>query len=187
MIGDSPVGLDILSSFIDRVKRTPQARVLELGSKRSVPHLSTVHRDWVADDATLILSDFEKGLDVDVVADLHSISENFRAEEFDFIFMCSVLEHVRRPWIAATELFKILKPGGEIFVQTHQAFPIHGFPEDYWRFTMEGLSLIFGDAGFEKLEPGYDFPCKVVCEGVPTDQGTAFLNSVIAARRPLKS
>lgn len=181
---DYPRGANILASFIDRVRAKRNAKILELGTKRSNPENSTVHREWIADDATMILSDFADGLDVDIVADIHRLTDVFKEKEFDFIFCCSVLEHVQRPWIATGELLKVLKPGGEIFIQTHQSFPLHGFPSDYFRFSMEGLETLFADAGFENLEPGYDFPCKVFSDEAPTDQGIAFLNSVIVARRP---
>ena len=39
---------------------------------------------------------------------------------------------------------KALKVGGLIYIQTHQSFPLHGYPHDYFRFSREALASLFG-------------------------------------------
>jgi hypothetical protein len=63
-----------------------------------------------------------------------------------------VLEHVPYPWLLAKEINRILKVGGLVFHNTHQAWPMHEQPNDFWRFSEEGLKVLFGpDAGFEVI------------------------------------
>ncbi|MEJ2424420.1 MAG: hypothetical protein P8101_08130 [Candidatus Thiodiazotropha sp.] len=39
------------------------------------------------------------------------------------------------PWLAVEEISRILSLGGLVAVQTHHAFPLHAYPQDYWRYT----------------------------------------------------
>jgi len=46
----------------------------------------------------------------------------------------------------------VLRPGGRIFVVAPFLFPFHGYPEDYWRFSLRGLRALF--AGFDETDSG---------------------------------
>jgi len=48
-----------------------------------------------------------------------------------------------------------LIPGGHIVVAVPFAFPVHGFPMDFHRWTKEGLKLDRMNAGFEIMETKY--------------------------------
>jgi hypothetical protein len=74
-----------------------------------------------------------------------------------------VLEHVRRPWEAARQLARVVRPGGLLYCQSHQTFPLHLHPGDYFRFTAEALREVFAaDAGWRVLDAGHEFPCAVL-------------------------
>jgi 2-polyprenyl-3-methyl-5-hydroxy-6-metoxy-1,4-benzoquinol methylase len=170
-----------LNDFCNWLQNIRTSRILELGTCRSNPKNPTHHRCWAAQDATYIMSDFQQGLDVDIVADAHSLTNTFELASFDAIIACSVFEHIQRPWIAAQEIAKLLKPTGKTFIQTHQSFPIHGYPCDYWRFSADALETIFGDAGL-KGKSYYEFPCQIVSKQVPDSKNfQAFLNVCIVA------
>jgi len=160
------------------------ADVLDLGTKRSIPTRPTHHRNWCHPTAKFTMSDFQDGPDVDVVADLHRLTETFRPASFDLVICCSVLEHVQRPWIAASEIARVLRPGGMVYVQTHQSFPIHGYPSDYWRFTTEALKTLFEDAGLETVLATYRFPAQIVSDEDPDGRKLpAFLNANILSKK----
>lgn len=179
-----PIHTGQLGTFRDWLRAIPRAEVLELGTRRSIPERPTHHREWAGQDVNYIMSDFQDGLDVDVLADAHALTATFHEESFDAVIACSVLEHIQRPWIAAQEIARVLKPGGKAFVQTHQCFPLHGYPNDYWRFTTDALETIFGDAGLAG-SAYYEFPCYIVSTQEPeTKHGQAFLNVCIVAERP---
>lgn len=64
-------------------------------------------------------------------------------ERWDISVADQVLEHVRLPWIAADELYRITKMGGLCVVATPFLHPIHNCPNDYWRFAPDGYRVLF--------------------------------------------
>ncbi|WP_456849058.1 methyltransferase domain-containing protein [Bradyrhizobium sp. USDA 4504] len=135
--------------------------VLELGTKRVGTRPSTQRRSWVADTVRCVASDFEAGQDVDIVADddAERLSEFFAQSSIDAIIACSVFEHIRKPWLAAAEMGKLLRRGGLVFVQTHHTYPLHAYPFDYWRFSCETMETLFSaESGFADQSSWYDFP-----------------------------
>ena len=160
-------------------------RVLELGTMRSEAPNPTHHQEWAPQAKEYVMSDFADGLDVDVIADAHDLKP-FKRAYFDALIAVSVWEHLTRPWIAAQAVGRVVKPGGIIFICTHQTFPLHGYPNDYFRFSSPALGLIFEDAGFEILEAGYQYPCSIHPPAEVTrwnDAAESFLNVAVFARR----
>ena len=80
-----------------------------------------------------------------IVPDQHKLA-------FTGIVCSEVLEHVKDPLLALANINQMLEPGGYLLVTTLTAFPIHGFPDDYWRFTPSGLGLLLDRAGFPTVE-----------------------------------
>lgn len=170
--------MSLLDRFIQRCQAMSAPFVLELGTKRSVPDRSTKHDMWVSDAGVYIGTDIEGGLDVDVVADVHRLSQAFGEEQFDIVISCSTFEHFKYPQLAAHEIMKILRKGGILFIQTHQTFPLHSYPYDYFRFSREALAALFGSRmGFSVLETDYEFPAAIHSEREPhLAAQPAFLN-----------
>jgi SAM-dependent methyltransferase len=67
---------------------------------------------------------------------------------YDTIVCHQVLEHVRRPWLAAREFHRILRPGGKAIVSVPHLSRYHELPFDFFRYTAHGLASMFEDAGF---------------------------------------
>jgi SAM-dependent methyltransferase len=64
---------------------------------------------------------------------------------FDLVYSHQVLEHVPKPWLAGSELVRVLKRGG-LGIHTTCAYnPLHGPPafNDYYRFFPDGLIELF--------------------------------------------
>lgn len=149
--------------FAKATREHQPRRVLEAGTLQAVPGVSTHSRrnfPWVADKDYVRL-DLFPGADVDVVGDLHRLPAEWSGS-FDCFIANAVFEHLDRPWLAAKEVARVLAPGGLFFVATHQCFPYHGYPSDFFRFSREALRLIFEDAGLEVAVSDYRDRCMIV-------------------------
>ena len=71
---------------------------------------------------------------------------------FDGIISHAVFEHLPNPFITAKELYRILKPGGLIFIDTAFLQPLHADPSHYFNMTVHGLRQILSD--FEEINSG---------------------------------
>lgn len=71
--------------------------------------------------------------------------EHVEGERFDAIFSVSVFEHISKPWKAAKNLSRLLKPGGICYQAAPFSYFYHGAPADFWRFTPDAMRLIFSD------------------------------------------
>jgi len=67
---------------------------------------------------------------------------------YDVIINTQVLEHVEYPQKVLNELFRILKPGGKLFLTAPQGWAIHEAPNNFFNFTKYGLKSLFEHAGF---------------------------------------
>jgi Methyltransferase domain len=172
---------DLEARFIARCRELTAPSVLELGTKQSKPGRSTMHRDWVLHAAEFVGTDIDKGADVDIVADVHHLSDVVGSERFDVILTCSTFEHFRYPWLAAHEVMKCLRVGGLLYVQTVQSYPLHGYPSDYYRFSREALASLFpASMGFDVIATNYDFPIRLHSRREPDLQRhPAFLNTTL--------
>jgi SAM-dependent methyltransferase len=69
----------------------------------------------------------------------------FKDNSFDGLISLAVLEHVKDPWRCASEILRVLKPGGEIICCVPFLQPFHGYPHHYYNMTAQGLKNIFGE------------------------------------------
>jgi SAM-dependent methyltransferase len=99
--------------------------------------------------------DIHTGSNVDVVGDVHQLSRFFRGGCFAAAFSSSLLEHVVAPWLVAAQINLVVALGSPVLHVAPTAWPEHALPNDFWRFTAEGLATLFGPAtGFEVLDKG---------------------------------
>lgn len=139
------------------------SRVLEVGTRQSQPGYSThmfplfprVRRE------DYVMCDVRPGTDVDVTADLHALPPAWSGG-FDVVLADAVFEHLERPWMAASEVARVLKPGGVCLISTHQTYPLHGHPSDFFRFSKEALALIFRDAGLSSICCAYQHRAQIL-------------------------
>jgi hypothetical protein len=121
-------------------------KLLDIGGRARSGHL--LSEDLLDCDVTVL--DIRADAGVDVVADIHSMTDALGEECFDFLIGVSVFEHLVMPWKAALEINKVLKHGGVALIQTHQTVGMHDLPWDYFRFSDESWKGLFNVAtGFE--------------------------------------
>jgi uncharacterized protein YbaR (Trm112 family) len=98
-------------------------------------------------DARVVRMDVVWTPHVDVIGDAHALP--FRNACLDFVLAAAVWEHLRNPFEAAREVWRVLKPGGQVGVDCNFVFPFHGYPAVYFNASSEGLRQLF--AGFTEV------------------------------------
>jgi len=87
----------------------------------------------------------------DIVGDIHEMP--FENNSIDALVCIAVLEHVQNPIKACEEMYRVLKPGGYLFLYVPFLYYYHaekGYYGDYWRFTPDSLNYICKD--FSQIE-----------------------------------
>jgi SAM-dependent methyltransferase len=130
---------------------TPGARILDIGGglriDRERGNVEDPKRAWIK---PLIASVTYEVLDPvptyhpDIVGDVMAMP--CADASYDAIICLAVLEHVSKPWLAAAEMHRVLKPGGKLLVYVPFLYPYHAMPGyygDYFRYTEEGIRSLF--------------------------------------------
>jgi len=78
---------------------------------------------------------------VDIVADATSLP--IRSSSVDAVVSVAVLEHVERPDLVINEAYRVLKTNGSIFCYVPFIVGYHAAPNDYYRWTKNGLQQSF--------------------------------------------
>ncbi len=141
-------GADARPAWLDRMfdkapfLRLLEAPILDLGSgtnhfKAQFPGQRYVRFDVNPEDRP------------DVVGD--GLALPFKAGSFGGVICADVLEHVPEPGRLLTEIRRVVRPGGRLFVSAPFLYPYHLHPGDYYRFTEMGLEYVLQAAGFRVL------------------------------------
>lgn len=155
----------LTNRFLDECRHRgasdPTARVLEIGSRARSGY---IRRGLVA-PMEYVGIDILDGENTDLVGDAHELSTFVEPESFDAVFALSTFEHLAMPWKAAVEINKVLKPGGRLFISSHQAFPLHDQPWDFWRFSDMAWHALFNEAtGFRIIDTAYGERASIVAD-----------------------
>jgi SAM-dependent methyltransferase len=106
----------------------------------------------VCTNPRLIKSDaYLYSTDLHCLADAHSLP--FEDNTFGYVYSLAVFEHLHSPWVAAEEIFRVLKPGGKVYVLTAFMQHMHGYPNHYFNMTLSGLKQIFKNFEIESSRP----------------------------------
>ncbi len=143
------------------LERSP-GRLLEVGARA---RSGVVRRNWVPAGWCYSGFDIAAGPNVDVVGDAHALSGCYEPGRFDAIMAFSVLEHLLMPWKFVIELNRVLKPGALGLFTTHQCWPLHDQPWDFWRYSDTAWTGLLNKAtGFEIIAAKMGEPAYIVAQ-----------------------
>lgn len=125
-----------IEDFERRYLRPAEGRTLIIGSRIFA---SKIDRRKLYSDAIGV--DMLDGDGVDVVRDLEQDVSDMG--KFDHVECISVLEHSRQPWILAKNIGKLMNHGATLFLSVPFVWRYHGYPNDYWRFSADGVRALF--------------------------------------------
>jgi hypothetical protein len=138
----------LLHRFVE-LTNAQGGRVLQVGSRSPAGHAAAPPRPALRGPVTGL--DIHPGFSVDLVSDAHRLA--LRDRSFGALVSASVIEHLEAPWLFAAEANRVLETGGLVYHAAPGAWPAHALPNDFWRFSAEGLRVLFGaDSGFEVLD-----------------------------------
>jgi Methyltransferase domain len=156
----------LFEQFRAEMNRSP-GKILELGSRQVVKGGQS--KRGLFPECSYVGFDYYQDANTDVVGDAHELSKFFGCE-FNGVFSLAVFEHFAMPWLVAAEINKVLKVGGLTFHATHFAFPPHERPWDFWRYTDQGLRVLFSPPlGFEVIGSVFDTAVRIHPDKVRDD------------------
>ena len=140
------------------VKSSPGS-MLEIGARA---RSGNSYKDLFPTCQSYIGIDVLPGPGVDIVCDAHHMTSAIK-QKYDYVFSISVFEHLLMPWKVALEMNAVMHDGSYAYIQSHQAWPLHEEPWDFWRFSTNAWNGLFSKhTGFEVSEVGYDLSASVV-------------------------
>ena len=110
-------------------------RMLEIGGRRHPTNEAFPQFDYVSMDISQTSPDV-------LVGDITKCPE-LEDKSFDVIVSFEVFEHISKPWLAAAEMMRLLRPGGLTVHTTVFSWRYHPVPKDYWRFTPSAMKVLF--------------------------------------------
>jgi SAM-dependent methyltransferase len=156
--------------YFDRVEELmrlapPGARILDCGGG-----------DRLRDDPRFVNLEFQPYQLPHVYAD--GLRLPFRDDSFDLIVSQAVLEHVRDPFRAVSEMRRVTRPGGTIWAGMAFLQPVHAAPSHYFNATAWGLEELFRGltvkelSWFGPLSDTFEWLCRVggVQKKMPPEQ-----------------
>ena len=132
---------------------------LELGARYAD---LTMRPDIVASGIAYVGTDLVEGGNVDVIADFGDspalIQSVFaRYAPFGTVVIANVLEHTFNPIQVLDNALALIRPRGTCITVTPAVWPLHGFPQDYWRINPDFYRRYAIERGINFLEQYFEY------------------------------
>ena len=126
-------------------------RIADLGSQS----VNGSYRPLFGEADSCVGFDLEAGPGVDIVLDspYDLPAEN---ASFDLVISGQMLEHCAHFWRVGSEMERILKPGGLVFLIAPSSGPIHRYPVDCYRFYPDAWQALADWSGLELVHVWMD-------------------------------
>jgi|SRR5215213_65525 len=144
------VGRWFVSDFVKRVagELPPGTHLLDAGAGECVYKPYFEHCRYESVDLGVGEAAWNYG-NLDHVSALDDLP--MEDETYDAVLCTQVLEHLERPRESVKEFYRVLKPGGRLYLTAPMAHVEHQTPYDFFRYTSFGLRSLLSDAGFSEI------------------------------------
>jgi len=153
-------------------------RVLEIGSQSYEGQMS-YRRLIDAQRYDYTGLDLSNGSNVDVVPAMPFVWKELSEGSFECCISGQSFEHNPFFWVTASEIARVLVPGGYLCLIAPAAGPVHRYPIDCWRFYPDSWSALCALVGLELIET-YLEPDSVAA----TVAGGEWRDAMLIARKP---
>lgn len=132
-------------------------RVVDVGSCNFNGTVRPLLESWGPESYTGI--DILEGPGVDIRCSADDLVERFGEGAFDVVICFEMLEHTVDWRQTISNLKSVCAPGGIILLTTRsRGYPYHGYPDDYWRYELDEIRMLFSDCTIEASASDPDNP-----------------------------
>ena len=141
--------------FAERFGERKGGRLLDLGA--GLKPYAVVYEQYFRECVSVDHAHSPHAIDVDIIASADALP--IANAQFDCVLCTEVLEHCADPDAVLSEMARVLKPGGYVFLTTPFLVSLHEMPYDFYRYTPSALRLMAEEAGFdvESIETKGDY------------------------------
>ncbi|MCB1801345.1 MAG: class I SAM-dependent methyltransferase [Gammaproteobacteria bacterium] len=136
------------TTYLKRYLPSLEGPILEIGSK-DYGNTASFRDHFVGNEYVGI--DMASGKGVDHVLDLVEGTGDLPKSHFALAICCSVLEHVRKPWVMADNITSLVRSGGMAYISVPWVWRYHAYPDDYFRFSWRGVMELFPDFDWQYI------------------------------------
>jgi SAM-dependent methyltransferase len=131
----SPVRISLDKILIPEIKNL-KGSILDIGSGEEAQY-----RKHVKAYTKYVTLDIDPTTNANIISPIKDMK--VRDDSFDNIICTEVLEHCPEPHRAIDEIHRVLVKGGTCILTTRFMYPFHKNPNDYFRYSKEGLEHLF--------------------------------------------
>ncbi len=133
--------------IIEIKKLSLNGSILDVGSKKSISNVT----NYLNSKEKINYANNHSNNENDIKIDLEEINE-LKSAKFDNVLLFNVLEHIYNYKNCLKNCYLILKNDGNFYGSTPFIFPIHGSPNDYFRYTEQSILKSLSQVGFNNIE-----------------------------------
>ncbi|MEM8751320.1 MAG: class I SAM-dependent methyltransferase, partial [Pseudomonadota bacterium] len=126
---------------------TEELKILVIGCGRA---RTAIEAAFAQTKFSFCHTDIDVNSDGDVICDAHDLP--FQSECFDGVITTAVMEHVLNPDVVASEIVRVLTPGGFVYSEVPFLQAVHEGAYDFTRFSLSGHRRLF--ERFDEKEAG---------------------------------
>ena len=138
---------------LNRVMPQLKGKLLDIGCGK-MPYRAYILERSEVNQYTGMDIDSSLAYDKDIIPDIRWDGKTMpvQNEFYDSAIATEVLEHCANPEIVLKEIYRILKPGGMLFLTVPFLWNLHEVPHDEYRYTPFSLERHLQNSGFRDID-----------------------------------